>query len=83
MKCSTGKRIYDSEVQAVDALVDIRSRNNYPPNSGPINVYKCEDCSGWHFTSRPPQHKILDRPDIQKKIQSDSEAAYWERKLRF
>ncbi|WP_421869960.1 hypothetical protein [Marinoscillum sp.] len=83
MKCSTGKRIYDTEREAIDALIDLRARNNYRKGSGPINVYQCEDCGQWHFTSKGPEHELLGLETVQKKIADDREALYWERKLRF
>ncbi|MBR07381.1 MAG: hypothetical protein CMP48_06805 [Rickettsiales bacterium] len=83
MKCSTGKRPYDSEQMALDALIDLRGRNNYRENSGPINVYPCDDCGAWHFTSKGTVHPELTKSDVQDRIKSQKEADYWERKLRF
>ncbi len=83
MKCVTGKRSYDTESMAVDALVDIRGRNNYREESGPINVYQCDDCGQWHFTSKGTVHPLLKDEDVQNRISSQNEAEYWERKLRF
>lgn len=81
--CVTGKRIYDSEQIALEALIDMRGKNNYRINSGPINVYQCDDCGLWHFTSKGAIHPSLQTEETQKRISSQNEAEFWERKLRF
>ncbi|MGB3465267.1 MAG: hypothetical protein WBA74_08355 [Cyclobacteriaceae bacterium] len=82
MNCSTGKRMYDTEDLAVEALIANRSRFHHGDNSGPINVYQCDDCGNWHFTSRGPEHPLLHSDEVQKRISLNREAGYWERKLR-
>lgn len=83
MECVTGKRPYETEGMALEALIDIRGRNNYRANSGPINIYQCQDCGQWHFTSKGPVHPLLTSEETQKRISSQNEAEFWERKLRF
>jgi hypothetical protein len=51
-KCPTGKVSYSSLSLAEDALIDSWSRNNFTPTNGPINVYVCDDCGTYHFTSK-------------------------------
>lgn len=52
MKCPTHKVVYQSLSLAEDALVDAWIRNNYKIGSGPVNVYQCDDCGHFHFTSK-------------------------------
>jgi len=51
-KCSTGKIVYISLSIAEDALIDAWSRHNYAVGKGPVNVYQCDDCGNFHFTSK-------------------------------
>ena len=82
MKCSTGKRMYDSQEMAERALIENRSRFYHNDDSGPVNVYQCRDCGMWHFTSKGPRNPLLDDQQVRKRISVDREANYWERKLR-
>ncbi|RED97432.1 hypothetical protein [Marinoscillum furvescens] len=82
MACVTGKKAYPTKERALEALVDQRGRFEYRSNSGPINVYHCDDCGEWHFTSKGDMHEYLQSADIQKRIADQREAEYWERKLR-
>ncbi len=82
MSCVTGKRQYDTEQQALDGLISARSKAFFRENSGPINVYECDDCGAWHLTSKGAQHPILSDAGIQKNIKDQHVSDYWERKLR-
>ena len=61
--CVTGKTVFDTEELAVEALVQNHIRNRHRPGAGPVNVYACDDCGAFHFTSRPPAHSILSDPE--------------------
>ena len=50
--CPSGKRIYVSQTLAEDALIDAWIRSAHKPGNGPVNVYLCEDCGNFHFTSK-------------------------------
>lgn len=82
MGCVSGKKGYLTESDALNALVDQRGRFNYRSNSGPVNVYACDDCGEWHFTSKGEVHQLLQSADVQKRIADQREADFWERKLR-
>lgn len=82
MVCSTGKRGFDSKELAEEALISNRSRFHHRDDSGPINVYQCEDCGDWHFTSKGSKSDLLESSDVRKNINLNREANYWERKLR-
>ena len=82
MNCVTGKRSYASKALAEEALLDVHSRFQYRPGSGPRSVYECDDCGNWHFTSRGPDSPVLSDLQNQQQIQRNREANDWERKLR-
>ena len=72
----------DSKELAEEALIANRSKFHHNEENGPINVYECEDCGNWHFTSKGPKSELLSSPEIRKSISLNREASYWERKLR-
>lgn len=82
MKCSNGKIQYNSEQEALNALIDHRARFHHSPNSGPINVYKCTICEFWHFTSRGLRHSILEDQEQKEKARILSASYDWERKFK-
>ena len=55
MRCQTGKNSYSTKVLAETALIDIHIHRNFTPDQGPQNVYQCEFCGAWHFTSKSPE----------------------------
>jgi hypothetical protein len=81
IKCPTGKRIYLTENLAVDALIDAHSRNQYA-GTGPINIYRCEDCGYYHFTSKGKMNEKLSQQIASGKIKKDQEANQWLNKLK-
>lgn len=58
MKCTTGKNSYGSKSLAEAALIDIHIYRNFPPDQGPQDVYQCEFCGGWHFTSKSQKRNV-------------------------
>ena len=71
MKCPSGKRRFDSENEAVNALIE--ARIHFPHNKA-INVYNCSDCGLWHLTSQGVMNdrlkQELENGNIQKQIDS-------------
>ena len=82
MKCISGKTSYHTKEMAEEALIQHRSRHFHRLTSGPINVYQCDDCGEFHFTSKGPIHPLLQSEDIQKEIKLAQEASHWEGKFR-
>ena len=80
-KCSTGKRVYVTESLAEDALIDAHSRHQYS-GSGPIAIYRCEDCGYYHFTSKGEMNKKLAELIASGKIRRQQEANQWMNKLK-
>ncbi len=82
MKCVSGKRVYESEELALDALIQNQIRNHYRDGSGPVNVYECHECKNWHFTSKGPKADILEDPETIQRIRKEREGLEWESRLR-
>jgi hypothetical protein len=66
MGCVTGKRQYDTQSQAEEALIETRGRFVFREGSGPIDVYQCDDCGYWHFTSKGTVSDLLKKADTKK-----------------
>ncbi|MFY0651896.1 MAG: hypothetical protein JXQ96_07680 [Cyclobacteriaceae bacterium] len=82
MNCGTGKVSYASKEMAEEALIQNHSRNYYSTGSGPVNVYQCDACGEYHFTSKGDVSDLLKSPESQKKIAKNQEAHHWEQKWR-
>ncbi len=82
MECITGKKSFYSRELAEEALIANRSRFHHDENAGPINIYQCNDCGNFHFTSKGPKSSLLEDESIKKHISLNREAGFWERKLR-
>ena len=79
-KCISGKKGYADEELAVDALIQHQIRN-YSSHPGATNIYICEDCGNWHFTSKG-KHQLLDDPTVLEMIRREGMAYQWEQKLK-
>lgn len=82
VKCSSGKKAYFDNFLAEEALIQHQVINDYGVGEGPVNVYLCDDCGYWHFTSKGKRSNIFDDPEVVSRIKADRRANYWERKLR-
>lgn len=80
-KCASGKRVYDSAVLAEQALVDLQGRNDYREGTGPVGVYCCQFCGGYHLTSKGPENIFLSTQLKDGKIRLQREANKWIDKL--
>lgn len=74
--------MYSTLEMAEDALIEARTRFDYPPNSGPIAVYPCEDCGHYHLTSQGKMNEKLAKYLAEGKIQLQKEANRWLDKLK-
>lgn len=80
--CSTKKTCFKNKEEAEEELINIRGRNNYSGSAGPINVYKCEFCGFYHFTSKGEANPILTKDENLTRINKVSEANFWIDKLK-
>lgn len=81
IKCSTGKRVYLTETLAEDALIDAHGRHQYA-GTGPIAIYRCDDCGYYHFTSKGAMNEKLATLRASGKLKLQQEASHWEKKLK-
>jgi hypothetical protein len=79
--CSSGKIMHMSRQVAEEALIQIRAKNHYNLNTGPINIYQCDICHGYHFTSKGAIHTMLTDPKIQARMKRMQQGNDWEDKL--
>jgi hypothetical protein len=81
-RCISGKRVYASQEIAEDVLIEAWTRYEYNNNTGPISVYKCDDCGNYHLTSRGPMNERLAKALADGKIRQQKEARRWEDRFR-
>lgn len=78
--CITGKKSYSSESLAEDALIEARTRHGDEKN-GPVGVYRCEDCSQFHLTSKGVMNPRLAQYIKEGKLKLNQEANRWKGRL--
>lgn len=81
LQCPSNKKIFLSLQLAEEALLDSHQRNHYK-GSGPINVYLCQDCGYYHFTSKGEINLTLKQQLQNGAIEKGREALWWESKLK-
>ncbi|MBK7650541.1 MAG: hypothetical protein IPJ20_07035 [Flammeovirgaceae bacterium] len=81
-KCNTGKRLYTSEALAEDALIGAHINFDYRTGSGPVAIYKCDECGNYHLTSHGEMNKRLALQLQSGFIQKQKQAARWQDKLK-
>ena len=82
MVCPSHKRSYLSKGEAEEALVQHHIHFHHGEGQGPLNVYECEHCGCWHFTSKGPTAEVLKSDAARRRIQRERTASDWERKLK-
>jgi len=82
IKCSSGKRIFNTEAMAEDVLIELWTKNDYVENHAPVSVYQCEDCGFYHLTSRGPMNEKLAVYLAGNKSKLNKEAYRWLEKFR-
>lgn len=67
-KCKTGKRRFNEETDAQEALKVI---HKHPRERVPIRIYPCNECHGYHLTSRPKRFngKVIKNKAFEKYLQ--------------
>ena len=80
--CVTNKKIYLTREIAEDVLIELWTRFDYAPNSGPVAVYQCEDCGYFHLTSQGPMNERLAQQLATGKIKRQKEADRWMDKIK-
>ena len=67
---------------AEDALIEAWIKFEYAPGSGPIAIYKCDDCGQYHFTSQGPMNENLSVALTSGKIKQQKVGNDWLNKLK-
>jgi hypothetical protein len=80
--CVSHKKIYESQEMAEDALIAARTKFDYRANSGPVAVYRCDDCGCFHLTSQGKTNDRLAKHLAEGKIDLQKEADRWLDKLK-
>ncbi|MFZ2906601.1 MAG: hypothetical protein WAZ98_10400 [Cyclobacteriaceae bacterium] len=80
--CTSNKKGYITEEIAVDALIEAHTKYQYKEDSGPVGVYRCEDCGQYHLTSKGPANPRLQQMIREGKINLHREANQWLHKLK-
>ena len=75
--CSSNKNFYHSESECIEALIESIGNNSNSSSLGPVNVYRCTICHGFHLTSKGEKHAVLDDPIVKEKIAKLKQAAQW------
>lgn len=78
MDCVTGKVCFETIEKAEEALINNRIRFK----TGPKNIYQCNDCGFYHFTSQGEERSNLSDQETQEHINRERDASHWEDKLR-
>lgn len=77
-----GKRSYQTEEIALEALIGAHTHFDFNKGAGPIAIYKCDDCGNYHLTSTGTMNEKLAQHLKEGKIDQQKEADHWERKWR-
>ena len=81
-KCISGKRVFQTHDDAVDALLAARTKFDYRQGHGPVSVYHCDDCGFFHLTSKGPMNETLKKSLNDGSIDRKKEADDWEERLK-
>lgn len=82
IRCVSNKKVYSTQEIAEDALIEAHTQFQYKENSGPIAIYRCEDCGYYHLTSKGPMNARLQQMIQEGKIRLQREANDWLHKMR-
>lgn len=82
IRCVSNKKVYVTEAIAEQALIEAHTQFEYKRGSGPIAVYRCEDCGYYHLTSQGQVNSKLAALLREGKIQRQKEANQWLHRLK-
>ena len=80
--CPTHKKVYVTEAIAEEALIAAWITYQITPGTGPVSIYQCGDCGGYHLTSKGLINKRLQEYLDSGKIAQSKEAQTWLHKLK-
>ena len=74
--------MYFNRALAEDALLEAWIRNYYKLGQGPVNVYTCDDCGNFHFTSKGEMNGRLKEAHDNGQIERSRRAFDLENRLK-
>lgn len=80
--CVTGKKSYPNQFIAEQALIEAQAHYDYGRASGPVAVYRCEECGNFHLTSKGPINEKLAEAIKKGKLKALKEENQWTDKFR-
>jgi hypothetical protein len=80
--CPTRKKVYATEPIAEEALIAAWITYQITPGTGPVSIYHCGDCGGYHLTSKGQINRKLKEHLDSGKITQSKEAQKWLLKLK-
>jgi hypothetical protein len=80
--CGSGKKSYQTQELAEEALIEAHTRFDFGRTSGPTGAYQCEDCGYFHLTSKGPLNQKLADLLRTGQIHNVREARSWEEKFK-
>lgn len=80
--CVSGKKSFADRKLAEESLIQHHILNEFRDNQGPINVYHCDECGNWHFTSKGIKNSLFDDYEVADRIKRERLASYWERRIK-
>jgi hypothetical protein len=81
-RCKSGKRVFASHEEAIEALLAARTKFEYREGNGPVSVYRCDECGFYHLTSKGQMNDTLRQSLSNGSIDRQKEADKWEERLR-
>jgi hypothetical protein len=81
-RCASGKRVYDRPEWAEEALLEAHIVYQYPPEKGPVSFYLCDECGGYHLTSKGPMNERLAAAVKDGSLRRLQEANRWRDRLK-
>ena len=82
IKCVSHKKVYLNQEIAEEALIGARTRFDYGNQSGPVGVYRCDDCGYYHLTSQGVTNPKLAEFQSNGKLKLEKEAQQWLDKMK-
>jgi hypothetical protein len=82
INCISNKKVYFSSELAEEALIQAHIQFEFTRGSGPVAVYKCDDCGYFHLTSKGTMNEKLVAEIKNGKIGLQKEANRWMGKFK-
>jgi len=82
LSCRSGKKLFITAALAEDALLEAWANYHYTPSNGPRNIYQCDECGHFHFTSKGEMNTRLAEALKDGSIDRQREANRWMNKFK-